>query len=154
MRRLGLGFQHCVLALRCYSYHFSLVRADDMTQLLPNRLQVHCTTTHKPMKTNEAQKNEETKAAFLAAQTKQQTKAAFLCLLALFVVFVVPRFVPAPFGLIVMLVGGAASFSASCYLFPQSLRSRSGSLTPAFCLLAFVWLCAAVTILLSLVGRH
>jgi hypothetical protein len=106
------------------------------------------------MKTNEAQKNEEAKAAFLAAQSKQQTKAAFLCLLALFVIFVLPRFVPAPFGLIVMGGGAAASFSAYFCLLPQTLRSRSGSLVPAFCLLVFIWLCAAVPILLSLFDRH
>jgi hypothetical protein len=106
------------------------------------------------MKTTEAQKIEEAKAAFLAAQTKRQTEAAFLCMLTLFVIFVLPRFVPAPFGQIIMAVGGAALFSAYFYLFPQTLRSRSGSLTPAFCLLAFVWLCAAVTTLVSLIGRH
>jgi len=106
------------------------------------------------MKTNEVQKIEETKAAFLAAQTKQQTKAAFLCLLALFVIFILPRLVPAPIGLIIMGVGGAASFSAYFCLFPQTLRSRSGSLVPAFCLLAFIWLCAVVPILLSLFDRH
>ena len=104
---------------------------------------------HKPMNANEAQKIEETKAAFLAAQTKQQTKAAFLCLFTLFVIFVLPRLVRAPIGQIIMGVGGAASFSAYFCLFSQTLRSRSGSMAPAFCLLAFIWLCAAVPILLS-----
>jgi hypothetical protein len=118
------------------------------------RQQAHHTTKHKPMKTNEAQKIEEAKAAFLAAQTKQQTKAAFLGMLTLFVIFIMPRFVPAPFGQVVMAVGAAASFSAYFYMYPQTLRSRSGSLVPAFCLLALIWLCAAVPILLSLFDKH
>ena len=106
------------------------------------------------MKTNEAQKIEEANAALLAAQTKQQTKATFFGLLVLFVMFVLPRFVPAPFGSVVMGVGGAAAFSAYFYLFRESLRSRSGSLTPAFCLLSFVWFCAAVGIVFSILPAH
>jgi hypothetical protein len=106
------------------------------------------------MNTTEVQRIEEAKASFLAAQTEQQVRAAYLGMLALFVIFVLPRFVPAPFDQIIMVAGAAASFSAYFCLFPQTLRSRRGSLAPAFCLLAFVWLCAAVTILLSLLGGH
>jgi len=101
------------------------------------------------MKTTDVQHIEEAKAAFLAARTKEQTKSAFLCMLVLFVIFVLPHFLPAPFGQIVMGVGGAAGFSAYFAMYPQSLRSRSGSMTAAFCLLAFLWLGAAVTTLLS-----
>jgi len=49
---------------------------------------------------------------------------------------------------------GAALFTISFCLHPHHFRSRRGSLTPAFCLIAFVWLCAAVPILLPLFGRH
>ena len=109
-------------------------------------------TRHKLMKTNEAQQIEATKSAFLAAQTKLQIQAAFLNLLIWIVVFVLPGFLPAPFDQIVMGVGCAVSFTAYFCLFPQTLRSRSGSLVPAYCLLAFVWLAAAVGILVSLFG--
>ena len=105
------------------------------------------------MKTTDAQKIEEAKAAFLAAHTKRQTKAAFLCLLTLFVVFVLPELVPSPFSGIVMVGGAATSFTAYFLLYPQSLRTRNGSWTLAYCLLAFLWLCAVVVTLLSLTGR-
>ena len=105
------------------------------------------------MKTTDAQKIEEAKAAFSATHTKQQTKAALLCLLTVLVVFVVPQFVPSPFNTIAGVVGAAASFTAFFSFYPLSLRTRSGSLTPAFCLLAFMWLSAAVVTLLSLTGK-
>ena len=103
------------------------------------------------MKTNDVQRIEEGKAAFLAAQTKQQTRSAMLCLFVLSVTFVLPRFVPAPFGQVVMGVGAAVGFSAFFAMFSESLRSRSGSLRPAFCLLVFVWLCAAIGALFALI---
>lgn len=105
------------------------------------------------MKTTDAQKIEETKTAFLTTHTKQQTKAAFLCLLTLFVVFVLPEFVPSPVSGIVMLVGAAASFTAYFSLYQHSLRTRNGSLTLAYYLLGFMWLCAVVLSFLSLTGR-
>ena len=104
------------------------------------------------MNTNDAQRIEETKAAFIAAQTKQHTQAAFLCLFTLFSIFVLPHFVSARFGMVVMAVGVAVSFSTFFYLFHDKLRSRSGSLVPAFCLLAFILLCSAIPILLSFFG--
>jgi hypothetical protein len=53
-----------------------------------------------------------------------------------------------------MGIAGAVGFTISVSLHPHYFRSRRGSLTPAFCLLAFVWLCAAVTIVFSLLGTH
>jgi hypothetical protein len=50
-------------------------------------------------------------------------------------------------------VAGAALFTIAFALRPEHFRSRSGSLNLAFCLLGFVWLCAAVPALLSLLGR-
>lgn len=105
------------------------------------------------MKTTDARNIEEAKAAFSAAHTKQQTKAAFLCLLTFIVVLVLPRFVPSPFSGIVMVVGAAVSFTAYFLLYQWSLRTRTGSLALAYCLLAFMWLCAFVVALLSLTGR-
>ncbi len=105
------------------------------------------------MKTTDAQRIEEAKAAFLASHTKQQTKAALLCLLTVFIVLVLPQFVPSPFSGIAMAVGAAGSFTAYFSLYHQSLRTRNGSLTLAYCLLAFMWLCAVIVTLLSLTGR-
>jgi hypothetical protein len=106
------------------------------------------------MKTSEVHNIGETKAAFLDAQRKQAIKSWLLCMLALFVIFVLPNFVPAPFDQIVMGVGSATVFSALVSMFPQSFRSRSGSLTPALCLLTFLWLGVTVTTLFSFLGRH
>ena len=105
------------------------------------------------MKPTDAQRIEESKAAFLAAHTKRQTKAAFLCLLTIFVIFVLPRFLPPPFNVIAMAVGGAMSFSAYFFQYRQSLRTRKGSLAVAYCLLTFVWLCAVVVTFMSLTGK-
>ena len=105
------------------------------------------------MKTTNAQKIEEAKVAFLVAHTKQQTKAALSCLLVVFVVLVLPRFVPPPFGGIVMAIGAAASFTACFSLYQQSLRTRNGSQVLAYCLLAFMWLSAVILTLLSLTGK-
>ena len=49
---------------------------------------------------------------------------------------------------------GAALLTIAFGLHSHHFRSRRGSLTPAFCLLAFVWLCAAVTIFFPYLGRH
>ena len=48
--------------------------------------------------------------------------------------------------------GAALLFTVLFASYPDRLRSRNGSLTMAFCLLGFVWLCAAVTIALSFFG--
>jgi drug/metabolite transporter (DMT)-like permease len=105
------------------------------------------------MKTADAQKIEEAKVAFLAAQTKRQTKAALLCLLTVFAVFVLPRFFSSPISGIVLVVGGAVSFTSYFLIYQQSLRTRTGSLTLAYCLLAYMWLCAAIVALLSFTAR-
>jgi len=52
----------------------------------------------------------------------------------------------------VLSVGAAIVFTAILSSRPDNFRSRSGSLVPAFCLTAFVWLCAAVTLVLTFVG--
>lgn len=105
------------------------------------------------MKTADAQRIEDARAAFLTSHTKQQTKAAILSLLTVFIVLVLPQFVPSPFTVIAMTVGGAGSFTVYYSLYHQSLRTRNGSMTLAYCLLAFMWLCAVIMTLLSLTGR-
>jgi hypothetical protein len=48
--------------------------------------------------------------------------------------------------------GGAVLFTAFLCLFPDSLRSRRGSLMPACCLASFVWLCAIVVSVMCFLG--
>lgn len=83
------------------------------------------------MKTPQTQGIEEARATFLASQVRPNEKAAFLVILTLLAVYVLPACAPSPYDGIMLVVGAAASFSACVALFPQSLRSRSGSLTPA-----------------------
>lgn len=51
-------------------------------------------------------------------------------------------------------IAAAAGFTILFGLQPLRFRNRRGSLTPAFCLTAFLWLCAGVPILLSFFRRH
>ena len=58
-----------------------------------------------------------------------------------------------PFGsLPIRSLGGAALFSVCLGFFPDTMRSRNGSMKPAIGLLAFVWLCAAVVVVMSVLG--
>jgi len=50
---------------------------------------------------------------------------------------------------------GAAILFTTCFCFyPDWFRSRSRSLIPAFCLTAFVWLCAVVMVVFPFFGTH
>jgi hypothetical protein len=51
-------------------------------------------------------------------------------------------------------VFAAILFTALVCSSPDSYRTRGGSLVPAVCLAAFVWLCAAVVFVLSFFGAH
>jgi hypothetical protein len=55
-------------------------------------------------------------------------------------------------GAALMGFAGAAIFTVSFWSHPDSFLSRRGSLRPALCLAAFVWVCAAILFLLSLFG--
>ena len=67
-------------------------------------------------------------------------------------VFIVPEYFPSPFDSIAMGIGAAISFTIFFFLHPESLRSRRGSLIPAICLVAAMWLFAAVGTVISLIG--
>ena len=51
-------------------------------------------------------------------------------------------------------VFAAVLFTAMVCSSPARFRTRGGSLVPAVCLAAFVWLCAAVTFVFSFHGTH
>jgi hypothetical protein len=87
------------------------------------------------MKTSDIQKTDATKQILLSAVTM-----IFICGIL-------------PFSNLPMRsFGGAVLFSIFFWVFPDSLRSRSGSLTPAFCLTAFLWLGAAVVGVMCYLG--
>lgn len=75
---------------------------------------------------------------------------ALVCCVGL--IFIFPQYFPSPFDGIAMAIGAAISFTIFFFLNPESLRSRRGSLIPAICLVAAMWLFAAVVTVISLIG--
>ncbi len=104
------------------------------------------------MKESEAQRLEAA-VFFLRARARQQYKAVLLMVISLFVIFILPNFIPSPFGGMVIGLGGAGIFTIYVLQNPNSFRSRKGSLIPAICLATALWLSAAVVVILSLKGR-
>jgi hypothetical protein len=68
-----------------------------------------------------------------------------VCVLCLF--FVLPRY-----GSMAVMVGCASILSAYVAVLPEHFRSRSGSMMTAICLVAGMWLEAAVITALTLMG--
>lgn len=64
------------------------------------------------------------------------------------VCFILPRY-----NGIAVMMGCAAILSAYVVVMPQSFRTSSGSLMTAFCLVAAMWLTAAVITVLTLTGQ-
>jgi hypothetical protein len=87
-------------------------------------------------------------------RTRQQNRAGLLLLITIVVLFILPQFIPSPFGEMVMVFGSAIVLTTYVYLQPDSFRSRSGSLTMAICLVTAMWLGAVVVTVISLIGRH
>ncbi|MBT5608311.1 MAG: hypothetical protein HN742_29775 [Lentisphaerae bacterium] len=86
------------------------------------------------------------------SRARQESRGAIVvlvCCMGLVLGF--PQYFPSPFDNIVMGVGAAASFTLFFFLNRESLRSRRGSLIPAICLVAAMWLFAAVTTVISLI---
>ena len=69
----------------------------------------------------------------------------FLMICTLSVLFVLPRY-----GSIAVMVGCASILSAYVAVLPEYFRSRSGSMMTASCLVAAMWVAAAVVTVLTL----
>ena len=106
------------------------------------------------MKASDAQSMEVAEAALLQRLRAQQEANFGILLLVCNVVllFILPEYSPSPFDGIAMGIGAAISFTIFFFLKTESLRSRRGSLIPAICLVAAMWLLAAVTTVISLIG--
>lgn len=76
------------------------------------------------------------------------THPFFSMLAVLFLIFILP-----PYGSAAVTVGGAALLSAYVATMPESFRSRSGSMAPATCLVAALWVAAAIVTALTLMGE-
>ena len=71
---------------------------------------------------------------------------SMVCILSLF--FILPHY-----GSVAVMVGCASILSAYVAVLPESFRSRSGSMVAATCLVAAMWLAAAVITALTLIGE-
>ena len=106
------------------------------------------------MKASDAQSIEVAKAVLLQRLRAQQDAKLGILLLVfnVVIIFVLPQYFPSPFDGIAMGIGAAFSFTIFFLLKTESLRSRRGSLIPAVCLVAAMWLFAAITTVISLIG--
>ena len=103
------------------------------------------------MKASEVQ-NLKTATAFLLARTREQYNGAIFVALTIVVMFILPEFIPSPFDCMVMGFGSAILLTALVLLTPASFRGRSGSLRMAIGLVTAMWIFAAVTTVISLIG--
>ena len=71
---------------------------------------------------------------------------SMICVLSLF--FILPRY-----GSTAVMVGFACILSAYVAVLPEHFRSRSGSMMTATCLVAAMWVAAAVIAVLTLMGE-
>jgi hypothetical protein len=86
-------------------------------------------------------------------QNRQQTQAGLVwVVVAVATLFILPEYLTPPYDVMFMSFGSAALLTVFLCLHPESFRSRSGSLVPAFFLVAALWLLAVVSTVLSLIG--
>ncbi len=71
---------------------------------------------------------------------------SMICFLSL--LFILPRY-----GCIAVMVGCASVLSAYVAILPEQFRSRSGSVVTASCLVAAMWVGAAVITAMTLMGE-
>ena len=95
-------------------------------------------------------------AAMTARQqtlNRQQTWAGLVLLVVtVATLFILPQYLTSPYEDISMGFGSAAILTTFLCLYPESFRSRGGSLVPALCLVVALWLSAVATTALSLIG--
>ncbi len=66
--------------------------------------------------------------------------------------FVMMRFFPSVYSDVVMAVAPTIALTTGIILIPEDFRSRRGSLTSAFCLVAAMWIVAVIVVLVRLLG--
>ena len=79
---------------------------------------------------------------------KVVTHPCFLLICVVSLYFILPRY-----GSMAVMVGCASILSAYVAVLPEHFRSRSGSMMAATCLVAAMWVAAAVITALTLMGE-
>jgi len=92
-----------------------------------------------------------THAAIREQTLNRRTPGLAFILVTVATVFILPEYLMPPYDGMCMGLGSAALFSVFFYLYPESLRSRGGSLVPALCLVVALWLLTAVATALPLI---
>lgn len=91
--------------------------------------------------------------AALEERTRQHYKATLLIAALLVVCYVIAQAAPPVSEYIAMTVGPALGMTLMVSVMRESFRSRSGSMTPAICLIAFMWIMAVVVSVMALAGQ-
>lgn len=92
-------------------------------------------------------------AARQQPRNRQHTQAGVVFVAAtVAILFIIPQYLASPYAGMTMSFGSAALLTVLLYLQSESFRSRRGSLVPAICLVIALWLLAAVSTALSLIG--
>lgn len=91
--------------------------------------------------------------AILQQWNRQHYRAALLVVVPVLAGFVLAECAPPVPGSIGMAVGPALGLTLGLALIPADFRSRSGSLTPAICLVAAMWIAALCIAVVSFIGR-
>ena len=78
---------------------------------------------------------------------KVVTHAFFSMLCVVFRLLILPRY-----GTVALMIGSASVLSAYVAVLPEQFRSRSGSMMPVTCLVAVLWVAAAVVTAMTLMG--
>jgi len=105
----------------------------------------------KAMETSEVQTHKKANA-ILRTWTRRHNQAAVLIAIPLVAGFVMVSFFPSAFSDIVLALAPAISLTTGIVLTPEDFRSRRGSLTSAFCLVAAMWVAAVVVTTVRLLG--
>lgn len=82
---------------------------------------------------------------------RQRTPGLVLLLVTVATLFILPEYLTPPYDVMLMGLGSAAMLTLFLYLYPESFRSRGGSLVPALCLVVAGWLLTAVATALPLI---
>ena len=91
--------------------------------------------------------------AVVKARSEQHYTAALLVGVVLVAGYLIAQVAPPVSEYIAMTVGPAIGLTLMVSLLPTSFRSRSGSMTPAICLIAAMWIMAVVVSGLALAGE-
>ena len=95
---------------------------------------------------NKPRKEGVTSGTITAKKVVTHPYFSMICVVSLF--FILPRY-----GSMAVMVGCASILSAYVAVLPEHFRSRSGSMMAATCLVAVMWLAAAVITALTLMGE-